>query len=98
MAVLSCSGNEPTPTPTPSDSRTLKIQEMVEIAHDTEEFSVTVNANFTFSVESQVDWLDYDRTEGDQVYFTAEPNVYTTDREGKVKVSDVNDRDRKSVV
>lgn len=91
-AVLSCSGNEPTPTPTPSDSRTLKIQEMVEIAHDTEEFSVTVNANFTFSVESQVDWLDYDRTEGNQVYFTAEPNVYTTDREGKVKVSDVNDR------
>lgn len=92
MAVLSCSGNEPTPAPTPSDSRTLEVDEMVEIAHDTEEFSVTVNANFTFSVESQIDWLDYDRTEGNQVYFKAEPNVYTSDREGKVKVSDVNDR------
>lgn len=92
MAVISCSGNGADPVTKPSDSRVLELEEKVEISHDTESFSIKVNANFTFSVDPQIDWLDYDRTEGDLVYFIAEPNTYTADREGKVKISDVNDR------
>lgn len=92
LAVMSCSGNEPLPEPTPSDSRSLTVQESIEIAHTGGGFSVEVKANFVFEAQPQSDWIEFDRTEGDKVYFLADKNTFTGTREGSIKIVDSNDR------
>ena len=92
LAVMSCSGNEPSPEPTPSDTRSLTVQESVEIAHTGGEFTVEVKSNFTFDAQPQTDWIRFDRIEGDKVCFIAEKNSYSSSREASIKIVDVNDR------
>lgn len=92
LAVISCSGNEPSPEPTPSDTRSLTVQESVEIAHTGGEFTVEVKSNFTFDAQPQTDWIRFDRIEGDKVCFIAEKNSYSSSREASIKIVDVNDR------
>lgn len=92
LAVMSCSGNEPSPEPTPSDTRSLIVQESVEIAHTGGEFTVEVKSNFTFDAQPQTDWIRFDRIEGDKVCFIAEKNSYSSSREASIKIVDVNDR------
>lgn len=92
LAVMSCSGNEPSPEPTPSDTRSLTVQESVEIAHTGGEFTVEVKSNFTFDAQPQTDWIRFDRIEGDKVCFIAEKNSYSSSREAGIKIVDVNDR------
>ena len=92
LAVMSCSGNEPSPKPTPSDTRSLTVQESVEIAHTGGEFTVEVRSNFTFDAQPQTDWIRFDRIEGDKVCFIAEKNSYSSSREASIKIVDVNDR------
>ena len=92
LAVMSCSGNEPSPKPTPSDTRSLTVQESVEIAHTGGEFTVEVKSNFTFDAQPQTDWIRFDRIEGDKVCFIAEKNSYSSSREASIKIVDVNDR------
>lgn len=92
VALLSCSDNGQSPEPEPSDSRSMTVSENVEIAHDAGSFSIDVKANFTFTAESQVGWMDFDRIEGDKVWFTVEDNDQPDSREGSIKVSDASDR------
>lgn len=92
LAVMSCSRNEPSPEPTPSDTRSLTVQESVEIAHTGGEFTVEVRSNFTFDAQPQTDWIRFDRIEGDKVCFIAEKNSYSSSREASIKIVDVNDR------
>lgn len=92
LAVMSCSGNEPSPEPTPSDTRSLTVQESVEIAHTGGEFTVEVKSNFTFDAQPQTDWIRFDRIEGEKVCFIAEKNSYSSSREASIKIVDVNDR------
>ena len=92
LAAMSCSGNEPSPEPTPSDTRSLTVQESVEIAHTGGEFTVEVKSNFTFDAQPQTDWIRFDRIEGDKVCFIAEKNSYSSSREASIKIVDVNDR------
>ena len=92
LAVMSCSGNEPSPEPTPSDTRSLTVQESVEIAHTGGEFTIEVKSNFTFDAQPQTDWIRFDRIEGDKVCFIAEKNSYSSSREASIKIVDVNDR------
>ena len=92
LAVMSCSGNEPSQEPTPSDTRSLTVQESVEIAHTGGEFTVEVKSNFTFDAQPQTDWIRFDRIEGDKVCFIAEKNSYSSSREASIKIVDVNDR------
>ncbi len=92
MAMLSCSENTGTPQPAPSDTRSLSVQESVEVSHNGGEFQVEVKANFSFEAQPQADWISYERTEGDKVFFTAERNIFSSSREGKIRIVDVNDR------
>lgn len=92
MAVMSCSDDNKTTEPAPSDTRSMTVQESVEIDHTAGPFSVTVDANFQFRAEAQADWMIFDRIEGNKVWFTAEENGYTTSRDAQIKFVDVNDR------
>lgn len=91
IAVLSCSGSKETPEPTPSETRSMTVQESVEIDHAAGQFYIEVDANFEFKAEPQLDWMHFDRIEGKKVWFTAEENAYTTSREGQVKFTDKKD-------
>ena len=92
MAVLSCSDEKKTTEPAPSDTRSMTVQESVEIDYAAGPFSVTVDANFQFRAEVQADWMTFDRIEGDKVWFNAEENCNTASREAQIKFVDVNDR------
>lgn len=93
MAAMSCSGgNEPVESTAPSDTRSMTVQESVEIDHAAGPFAVTVDANFQFRVETQADWVTFDRIEGDKVWFTVEENSYTASRETQIKFVDTDDR------
>lgn len=92
MAVMSCSDENKTTEPAPSDTRSMTVQESVEIDHAAGPFSVIVDANFQFRAEAQADWMTFDRIEGNKVWFTAEENGYTTPRDAQIKFVDVNDR------
>jgi beta-mannanase len=86
MAAVSCTDAKEKPAAT--DEKTITVQERVEIDHSGGEFSITVEANFDFKVESSVDWIEFDRIEGSKVWFTAAANEGTAERIGKVKFTD----------
>ena len=92
LAAMSCSGNEPSPEPTPSDTRSMTVLESVEIAHTGGEFAIEIESNFDIRVEPMTDWIEFDRVEDNKAWFTADPNGYTSNREGQVKFSDAKDR------
>ena len=60
LAAMSCSGNEPSPEPTPSDTRSMTVQESVEIAHTGGEFAIEIESNFDIQVEPMTDWIEFD--------------------------------------
>lgn len=91
MAALSCTGGKEQ-SGTPADERSINVQERLEIGHDAGPFSVSVEANFEFKVESLSEWIEFDRIEGNDVWFIAEPNSQTASRLGKVKFTDPKDR------
>ena len=91
MAVLSCSeGKEQSGSD--SDERSMTVQERVDIDYAEGPFSIDVEANFEFKVEPQADWIEFDKVEGNKVWFTAQANGHTTERMGKVKLTDPQDK------
>ena len=92
MAALSCSGTKEPDEQIPSDTRTMTVQENVEVEYDAGSFFVNVEANFEFKADPQPDWISFDRIEGSQVWFNIEQNAQIDAREGEVKFIDVNDR------
>ena len=91
MAVLSCSDVNGE-SDSSAGERHMTVQERVEIDHDTERFSVEVEANFEFKVESQVEWLGFDKIEGSKVWFTAQTNRNRDSRLGKIRFTDPADK------
>ena len=91
MAVLSCSDVNGE-SDSSAGERHMTVQERVEIDHDTERFSVEVEANFEFNVESQVEWLGFEKVEGSKVWFTAQTNRSRDSRLGKVRFTDPSDK------
>ena len=91
MAVLSCSDVNGE-SDSSAGERHMTVQERVEIDHDTERFSVEVEANFEFKVESQVEWLGFDKVEGSKVWFTAQTNRNRDSRLGKIRFTDPSDK------
>ena len=91
MAVLSCSDVNGE-SDSSAGERHMTVQERVEIDHNTERFSVEVEANFEFKVESQVEWLGFDKVEGSKVWFTAQTNGSRDSRLGKVRFTDPSDK------
>ena len=91
MALLSCSEGVGQ-TEADADERSITVQERVDIDCAAAAFSINVKSNFEFQVESQVDWIVFDKTEGNEVWFTAQANDHTTERMGKVKFTDPEDR------
>ena len=91
MAALSCSdGKEPSGGQ--SEERSITVQERVEIDHVAGLFTIEVEANFEFMAEPQVEWMAFEKIEGTRVWFTAEANDNTSDRMGKVKITDPTDK------
>lgn len=86
-AALSCTdGKEQTGVN--DDERSITVQERVEIDYAGGAFSIDVEANFDFQVESQSEWIEFDKIEGTKVWFMAQANEGTADRMGKVKFTD----------
>ena len=91
MALLSCSEGVGQ-TEADADERSITVQERGDSDCAAAAFSINVKSNFEFQVESQVDWIVFDKTEGNEVWFTAQANDHTTERMGKVKFTDPEDR------
>ena len=91
MAALSCTDGKESYR-TASSERIIKVQERAEIGHAAGAFSINVEANFEFNVEPQVEWIGYDRTEENRIWLNAEENGSTSDRMGKVKITDPKDK------
>ena len=92
LAMSSCT-EEPAPQETPDapKTRTMTVQENVEIDHDGGSFCVEVEANFEYWADPQVKWISFDRIEGNKVWFKAEKNGQTDPKEGKIKFADIRD-------
>ena len=93
MTAMSCTEEkqEPQQPSTPSKTRTMTVQENVEIDHNAGSFCIEVDANFEYWADPQVKWIKYDRIEGGKVWFNVEANSQTSAREGKVKFADIKD-------
>ena len=93
MAALSCS--EVTPdTPVeekPTVTRTMTVQESVEIENAAGQFCIEVEANFEYWANPQVKWITFDRIEGNKVWFNVEENTQMAARVGTVKFADIKD-------
>lgn len=90
-AMLSCAdinGNENDD----NNKRYITVPERVEISHDANDFTAIVEANFDFDVESQTEWIRFDRKEGKQVKFTVDRNNSRDSRIGKVLFTDPADK------
>ena len=92
MSAMSCSEEQkPQETPEAPKTRTMTVQESVEIDHNAETFCIEVEANFEYWADPQVKWISFDRIEGNKVWFNVEVNTQTEVREGKVKFADIKD-------
>ena len=91
MAVLSCSEVEEN-SGAGTDERFISVLDRVDVDHVAGPFSINVEANFEFKVESQAEWIEFDRIEGKKVWFTAQANDLTAERMGKVKITDPKDK------
>ena len=63
MAVLSCSDVNGEPDSSVGE-RVIAVQERLEIDYDAERFSLDVEANFDFEVESLSEWIGFEKAEG----------------------------------
>ena len=91
MAVLSCSDVKEE-SGAGTDKRSITVQDRVDIDHVAGQFSINVEANFDFKVESQTEWIEFDKIEGKKVWFTAQANDHTAERMGKVKLTAPKDK------
>lgn len=91
MAVLSCSEIKEE-SGANTDERSITVQDRVDIDHVAGQFSINVEANFEFKVESQTEWIEFDKIEGKKVWFTVQANDRTAERMGKVKLTDPKDK------
>lgn len=91
MAVLSCSDVNGEPDSSVGE-RVIAVQERLEIDYDAERFSIDVEANFDFDVESLSEWIGFEKAEGGgKVWFTAEVNRSKDARVGKIRFTDPED-------
>ena len=91
MAVLSCSDVNGEPDSSVGE-RVIAVQERLEIDYDAERFSIDVEANFDFEVESLSEWIGFEKAEGGgKVWFTAEVNRSKDARVGKIRFTDPED-------
>lgn len=91
MAVLSCSDVNGEPDSSIGE-RVIAVQERLEIDYDAERFSIDVEANFDFEVESLSEWIGFEKAEGGgKVWFTAEVNRSKDARVGKIRFTDPED-------
>ena len=91
MAVLSCSDVNGEPDSSVGE-RVIAVQERLEIDYDAERFSLDVEANFDFEVESLSEWIGFEKAEGgSKVWFTAEVNRSKDARVGKIRFTDPED-------
>ena len=91
MAVLSCSDVKEE-SGAGTDERSITVQDRVDIDHVAGQFSINVEANFEFKVESQTEWIEFDKIEGKKVWFKDQANDHTAERMGKVKLTDPKDK------
>ena len=93
MAALSCSNVTPDAPveEKPTVTRTMTVQENVDIDHAAGQFSIDVEANFEYWANSQVKWITFDRIEGNKVWFNVEENTQVAERVGTVKFADIKD-------
>ena len=93
MAAVSCSGIEDTPPveETPAKTRTMTVQENVEIDNAAGEFSVEVEANFEYWANPQANWIKFERIEGNKAWFSAKENTAVAERVGQIKFADIKD-------
>ena len=93
MAALSCSDVTPDAPveEKPTVTRTMTVQENVDIDHAAGQFSIDVEANFEYWANPQVKWITFDRIEGGKVWFNVEENTQVAERVGTVKFADVKD-------
>ena len=93
MVALSCSDvnvEEPVED-TPAKTRTMTVQDTVKVEYAAGQFSIRVEANFEYWVDSKASWIVFDRIEGENVWFKIEANEKTVERIGEVKFADVKD-------
>lgn len=93
MAALSCSEIKPEPpvVENPTQTRTMTVQENVEVENAAGQFSIEVEANFEYWANPQVKWISFDRIEGNKVWFNIEENTQVAERVGTVKFADIKD-------
>ena len=93
MAALSCSEIKPEPpvVENPTQTRTMTVQENVEVENAAGQFSIEVEANFEYCANPQVKWISFDRIEGNKVWFNIEENTQVAERVGTVKFADIKD-------
>lgn len=93
MAALSCSDVTPDAPveEKPTVTRTMTVQENVDIDHAAGQFSIDVEANFEYWANPQVKWITFDRIEGNKVWFNVEENTQVAERVGTVKFADIKD-------
>lgn len=93
MAALSCSEVKPEPpvVENPTQTRTMTVQENVEVENAAGQFSIEVEANFEYWANPQVKWISFDRIEGNKVWFNVEENTQVAERVGTVKFADIKD-------
>ena len=95
--ALAASCGKPAPAePEVKDNRHLSFaQASVEVGYDRTAFSVTVDANFDYTVDIQADWItaDPDRAStSSKQYFIAEKNAAATVRTATIHFADKSDR------
>ena len=93
LAALSCSEIKPEPpvVENPTQTRTMTVQENVEVENAAGQFSIEVEANFEYWANPQVKWISFDRIEGNKVWFNIEENTQVAERVGTVKFADIKD-------
>ena len=75
----------------PTQTRTMTVQENVEVENAAGQFSIEVEANFEYWANPQVKWISFDRIEGNKVWFNIEENTQVAERVGTVKFADIKD-------
>lgn len=70
----------------------INVQERLEIDSPAGQFSIKVEANFDYQVESQADWIEFKSKKGTEVWFDVEANNNRDSRVGKVRFTDPKDK------
>ena len=93
-AIWSCGGGSKV-NPTPADTRSLTLgRESVELPYQKTEFSISVTANFEYSVSVEGDWIHENTSSSTEFMrvFTADENPSAGGRSAEIKFTDKKDR------